>query len=82
MKCPFCGYEQKIDAGDAADIVERDYNDFLDREEGTGQAIPGRSSEVRCTGCGAMVLLEDKVETDKCPFCGPTWKISPKPPTP
>ena len=69
MKCPFCGYEQKIDAGDAADIAERDFNDYLDREEGTGQAIPGRSTEVRCTGCGAMVLLEDKVETDKCPFC-------------
>ena len=69
LKCPYCSYEQKIEKGDKGDIAERDFTDYLDREEGHGRAIPGRSSEVRCTGCGAAVLLEDKVETDKCPFC-------------
>jgi len=69
LKCPFCGYEQKIEKGDSEEVAERDFTDYLDREEGLGKAIPGRSSEVRCTGCGAMVLLEDKIETDTCPFC-------------
>ena len=31
--------------------------------------MPGRSSETRCPGCGAVVLLDDKVATEKCPFC-------------
>ena len=69
LKCPYCAYEQKIEKGDSEEVAERDFNDYLDREEGLGKAIPGRSSEVRCTGCGAAVLLEDKVETDRCPFC-------------
>ena len=69
LKCPYCSYQQKIEKGDKGEIAERDFHDYLDREEGLGKAIPGRSSEVRCTGCGAAVLLEDKVETDKCPFC-------------
>lgn len=69
LKCPYCGYEQKINRGDPDDVAERDYDEYLDREEASGRAIPGRSSETRCPGCGAMVLLEDNVATDKCPFC-------------
>jgi DNA-directed RNA polymerase subunit RPC12/RpoP len=69
MKCPYCGYEKSIDKKVEAEILEHDYLDYLSREEGKGSAIPGRSSEVRCTGCGANVLLEDKIETEKCPYC-------------
>jgi predicted RNA-binding Zn-ribbon protein involved in translation (DUF1610 family) len=69
LKCPYCGYEKKIERGDSAEIAERDYADYLDREEANGRAIPGRASETRCPGCGANVLLEDNVATDKCPFC-------------
>ena len=69
LKCPYCGFEQKIERGDSAEIAERDYADYLDREEANGRAIPGRASETRCPGCGANVLLEDNVATDKCPFC-------------
>ena len=69
LKCPYCAYEQKIEKGDSEEVAERDFTDYLDREEGLGKAIPGRSSEVRCTGCGATLLLEDKIETDRCPFC-------------
>ena len=69
LKCPYCGFEQKIERGDDAEIEEKAYADFMDREESAGKAIPGRSSETRCPGCGANVLLEDKVETEKCPFC-------------
>src|SRR5262249_22290756 len=32
--------------------------------------IEGRSSQVTCTGCGAVLLLQDQVVTDACPYCG------------
>jgi DNA-directed RNA polymerase subunit RPC12/RpoP len=69
LKCPYCGYEQKIVRGDKSEVVEREYGEYLDREEAKGKAIPGRSNETRCPGCGANVLLEDKVATERCPFC-------------
>ena len=39
----------------------------IEKEE--GDVLAGRSSEVKCPGCGANVLLEDNVETSACPFC-------------
>jgi DNA-directed RNA polymerase subunit RPC12/RpoP len=71
LKCPYCGYESTIaEPGGDAEVHERDFNEYLRKlESGKGDAIAGRSTQVRCTGCGAMVLLEDKVVTDKCPFC-------------
>lgn len=74
LKCPYCGHSSTVpDAGSdaaAAAVVERDFEEYLARQESaTGAGVAGRSSQVRCTGCGAMVLLEDKVVTEKCPFC-------------
>jgi DNA-directed RNA polymerase subunit RPC12/RpoP len=71
LKCPYCGHSSAIAAAADLTVEERDYEEYLAREEaGGGAVIPGRSSETRCTGCGAMVLLEDKVATEDCPFCG------------
>ena len=69
LKCPYCGYEKAIENDADAEIVERDYLEYLSREEGKGKVIEGRTNEVRCGGCGANVLLEDKVITEKCPYC-------------
>lgn len=77
MKCPYCGYEENVDRDAAAEVVERDYGDYLDREESKGKALEGRSSETTCSGCGAVVLLEDKVATEKCPFCGTHLETKP-----
>src|SRR5439155_11660783 len=65
LKCPFCGHEEKIEKSADAAVEERDYLEYLSREEGKGKALPGRSTETRCPGCGAVVLLEDKVAADK-----------------
>lgn len=78
LKCPFCGHQQKIEKGDAGDVLERDINDYLDREEGRGKAIPGRESQTRCPGCGAVVLLEEKVATERCPFCATALENKPE----
>lgn len=69
LACPYCGHKQKIERLTGAEVEEKDYQEYLEREEGKGQVIPGRASETRCGGCGAVVLLDDKLATDKCPFC-------------
>src|SRR5262245_32207257 len=69
LACPYCGFVEKIDPG-TAEIEEHDFQEYLSRQAGETAVIEGRSNEVRCQGCGAMVLLEDKVATDRCPFCG------------
>jgi DNA-directed RNA polymerase subunit RPC12/RpoP len=72
LKCPYCGHTTKVpDATADEAVVERDFKEYLEKLEHQGGAtIAGRSSQVRCSGCGALVLLEDKVVTEKCPFCG------------
>lgn len=71
LTCPYCGYTSKVKAKADVAVVERDFEEYLDKiARGDGETIAGRSSETRCTGCGAMVLLEDKVATEACPFCG------------
>lgn len=82
LKCPYCGHATAVpDPTDesAAAVVERDFDAYLGREEsGTGAVIAGRSSQTRCTGCGATVLLEDKVATKECPFCGTHLENTPE----
>src|SRR5262245_52735776 len=68
LKCPYCGHVQEI-APAEGEVVEHDLEEYLARQAGEGVTLEGRSSEVRCTGCGAVVLLEDKVVTERCPFC-------------
>lgn len=69
LKCPYCGHVETIEpTGDA--VEERDLLEFLARQANqAGSIIEGRSSEVRCGGCGAIVLLEDRMATERCPYC-------------
>ena len=73
LKCPYCGHATVIaePTSEAEEqVVERDFEEYLEKlESGSGSPIAGHASQVRCSGCGAMVLLEDKVVTEKCPFC-------------
>jgi DNA-directed RNA polymerase subunit RPC12/RpoP len=70
LKCPYCGYTSKVE-DDGGEVVERDFNEYASKlVKGHVKGIEGRSTQTRCGGCGAMVLLEDKVVTEKCPFCG------------
>ena len=78
LACPYCGFKQAIQRAVGTDVEEKDYQDYLTREEGKGKVVPGRSSETRCTGCGAVVLLEDKVATEKCPFCATHLETKPE----
>ena len=70
LKCPYCGHTSAVeDAG--GEVEERNFNEYASKlVKGNVRGIAGRSTQTRCGACGAMVLLEDKVVTDKCPFCG------------
>jgi predicted RNA-binding Zn-ribbon protein involved in translation (DUF1610 family) len=67
LKCPYCGFVEEIKS--AGEVVERDFEQFQKKHSGANITITGRSEQVRCTGCGAVILLEDKVVTEQCPYC-------------
>jgi predicted RNA-binding Zn-ribbon protein involved in translation (DUF1610 family) len=69
LKCPYCGHVEEIKP-DRKGVQERDYLEYIKKLAGQKTVLEGHSSQVRCTGCGAIVLLEDKMATEKCPFCG------------
>ncbi len=77
LACPYCGHEETIAKNSSAAVLERDYLKYLDKQETDAVAIPGRETQTRCTGCGAMVLLDAKVATDRCPFCSTHLENSP-----
>jgi predicted RNA-binding Zn-ribbon protein involved in translation (DUF1610 family) len=69
LKCPYCGHTSKVEEG-GGEVEERDFNEYASKlVTGGVRGIEGRSTQTKCTGCGAMVLLEDKVVTENCPFC-------------
>ncbi len=77
LKCPYCGFVEQI-APSTITVTEHDYQAALLKVATTTGTITGRSSQVRCPGCGAMVLLEDKVQTDQCPFCATHLENAPR----
>ena len=81
LKCPYCGHTAVIPETEAdfEAVVERDFEEYLAKQEaGAESLIAGRSTQTRCTGCGAVVLLEDKVVTEKCPFCSTHLESKPE----
>jgi DNA-directed RNA polymerase subunit RPC12/RpoP len=69
LQCPYCGYKQEIEPSNQA-LEEKDFEELLAKGEGEGgKVLEGRSTQVKCSACNAIVLLEDKVVTDKCPYC-------------
>ena len=69
LKCPYCGYLEKIEPT-AKEVQERDWDEFWSHYEEDDAQLAGRTSQVTCSVCGAIVLIEDRVHTDKCPYCG------------
>jgi DNA-directed RNA polymerase subunit RPC12/RpoP len=82
LKCPYCGFTEHIPEADddqKAAVREHDLEAFLaDQDKRGGAAITGRSCQVTCQGCGAVVVLEDRVATEKCPYCGTHLENAPE----
>jgi predicted RNA-binding Zn-ribbon protein involved in translation (DUF1610 family) len=78
LTCPYCGFVEKIEPSNQGGVQEHDFEAVLNKQADSTESMEGRSSQVRCAGCGAVVLLEDKVVTDKCPFCGNALENKPE----
>lgn len=68
LVCPYCGHKEIIQPSKEK-IEEQDYKHILTAIDAE-QTVEGRSTQVTCAACNAVVLLEDKVVTDRCPYCG------------
>jgi DNA-directed RNA polymerase subunit RPC12/RpoP len=68
LTCPYCGHRVVIEP-DSRGVEERPLAAYLDRKKSGAKVLEGRSSQVTCNACGAVVLLEEKVATDRCPYC-------------
>src|SRR6516225_11247934 len=69
LKCPYCGHFEKIEPT-SKEVRERDWDDYWSHHAREEAQISGRSNQVTCSVCNAVVLVEDKVAADKCPYCG------------
>lgn len=78
LKCPYCGHLEEIKYGDQS-IEEHDYETYLQRLAEEQTTVQGLSKEVRCTGCGAIVMMDETLATDKCPFCTTHLESEPEP---
>jgi DNA-directed RNA polymerase subunit RPC12/RpoP len=68
LHCPYCGFVEKIEPA-SHEVAATNWDDYWTHHAGEERVITGRSSQVTCATCGAVVLLEDKVATDRCPYC-------------
>lgn len=78
LKCPYCGYAEEIRKEDAPEVVEKNFLEYLAKHESGGAVLAGHSTQTRCGGCGAVVLLEDQVATEACPFCATHLENTPE----
>ncbi len=76
LKCPYCGYGERI-YDDITGVQERDLDSYFGAPP-PGRTIAGHSQEIQCGGCGAVVILEDNVAADRCPFCATHLENAPR----
>jgi DNA-directed RNA polymerase subunit RPC12/RpoP len=77
LTCPYCGYHEAINPS-AHKVEERDWEEYWRNQKNEEKPLAGRSTQVTCTGCGAVVLLEDKLVTDRCPYCATALENKPE----
>ena len=64
--CEYCGAENIIEE-EKTGINEYDFNEALNKESENKVTQDVRT--VRCKGCGAIINLDDKTVSKKCPYC-------------
>lgn len=67
LKCPYCGHEEQIPQSED-EIAEQDFHEYLERQASTATVV-GLQNEIRCSSCGATMLIESTTVTDACPYC-------------
>ncbi|HKI37434.1 MAG TPA: zinc ribbon domain-containing protein [Gemmataceae bacterium] len=77
LACPYCGHTVAIEHGNK-DLKEHDLEAYLRDRDSLKTPVKGHANEVTCPACAAVVLLEDKVVTDRCPYCGTHLENQPR----
>ena len=78
MKCPYCGYEQKIVLPDDAKVEERDFQAMLrsiEEHHDEGRHSYEGMKEIRCRSCGGTVLFQGTLTSTLCPYCASPIQI-------
>src|SRR5262249_55980601 len=77
LACPYCGHKEVIARG-KGDLQEHDLDAYLRDRDSLKTPIEGPPTEAKAPACAAVVLLEDKVKTDRCPYCGTHLENEPR----
>ena len=67
LKCPYCGFENKIAVG-TAKIEELDYQAYL--QQAAQEKDTHEAQRVKCEKCGAETTMPENATSGLCPFCG------------
>lgn len=67
LNCEYCGAKNEIEEEKEIEIVENDFESFLNEKEHLEdkQTI----STVKCTNCAASTTLQPNVTSSNCPYC-------------
>lgn len=72
LKCPYCGFEKRLEFAEDAAVVEQDFHAMLirlrkhhdsDRHDEIGQR------EISCSSCRGTVQFQGSLTSTECPFC-------------
>jgi len=69
LKCPYCGYENKIEEIDDSFVKEYDFKEALLAIEKV-KFKELKKHDVKCPSCGAIFVFEKNIYAGKCPYCG------------
>lgn len=68
MKCPYCGFEEKIPKTQA-EIKEYKFDEYMATPKETGFGTED-SKSFKCEACGAATSVSAGTISTECPFCG------------
>ena len=72
LKCPFCGFEKRLEFDQDASVDEQDFHAMLarmrelhdrGRHDETGQ------KELRCDACSGTIVFQGSLTSTECPYC-------------
>ncbi len=72
LKCPYCGFQKKIELRADAAIVEQDYHaaiERLEQQHEQGRQDEAGNQEVHCESCGGTVMFTGTLTSAHCPWC-------------
>jgi DNA-directed RNA polymerase subunit RPC12/RpoP len=67
LNCEYCGAKNEIEAETKTEIIENDFESFLNEKAHTEDKQ--EISTVKCSNCAASTTLKPNVTSSNCPYC-------------